>query len=334
MLADLAPPSFSRLRDPCDRRTTLSMSSSRYRDDSTNGAYPPRHGPPPRDYYPSPSSSHPYDSRTPYASSSTYAPPPLDTGSRFAPPAGGRSFDDRGYSGYPSNGPAYASSSRYDDRRDRSGREYDDRSGRVGDYRPRSPPPSLVGSARSTTAGREPDRTRPIPGKSSTSIVGGPSDPRAASRSAYRDLSPPAIAPLPVREDLKAVAPPPGKASYERSAKGQPSSTSSTTVPLPQGSPEFEPGELVPTPKSNAVDLPPISDPVPQARSVGGGGSTRGGEAYARSRAEPTWAGYPPSSYPAGSSYDSRGPSSNYDSRYAREPAYAPPLQPLTYPPT
>ena len=309
------------------------MSSSRYRDDRSNGAYPPRHGPPPRDYYPSPSSSHPYDSRAPYASSSTYAPPPLDTGSRFAPPVGGRSFDDRSYSSYPSNGPAYASSSRYDDRRDRSGREYDDRSARdarTGDYRPRSPPPLAINAR--PTIGREQDRTRPIPGKSLTPAVGGPSDPRAASRSAYRDLSPPAIAPLPIRDDSKAAAPPSGKASYERSAKGQPSSTASTTVPLPQGSPEFEPGELVPTPKSNVVDLPPVSNPVPSTRSAGGG-STRGGDGYERSRAEPTWAGYPTSGYPSGSGYDSRGPSS-YDSRYAREPAYAPPLQPLTYPPS
>ncbi|GAA6015295.1 hypothetical protein JCM11491_001002 [Sporobolomyces phaffii] len=236
------------------------MSSSRYRDDRNDGGYPPRHGFPPRDYYPPSSSSHPYDSRPPhYANSSTYAPAPVDSGSRFAPAGGGRGYEDRGYPNYPQGG---AGGSNY-----------------TGPSRP---------STSSTATTR---------GKLST-------DPRASLRSSYRDLSPPASASLPIRDDAQSPvvpAPATAKGSYERSSKygGATSSPAVTTTNLPQSSPGMEPGELLPTPKTSAVDLP-------SASSSRNGGGIRGGDDRERHRAEPTWAGHPatyapnvpPRSYP------------------------------------
>lgn len=104
------------------------MSSSRYRDDRDDRRYPPSS----QNRFPP--SSHAHDSRPP-SYPSAYPPPSHfsndSSGSRFAPvvAGGSRSYDERGNysSGSGGGGSAYASSSRYDDRRDRTGRDYVER---------------------------------------------------------------------------------------------------------------------------------------------------------------------------------------------------------------
>ncbi|GAA5943965.1 hypothetical protein JCM1841_004932 [Sporobolomyces salmonicolor] len=335
------------------------MSSSRYRDDRGHPAYPPRHPPPPRDYYPSSSSHpHPYDSRGAYSSSSAYP----SAGDRYSSVVGGRShdrYDDRypppgGRSSYSSSAAPYPSSSRYDDPSASSSRRYDDRErGRPtsSDYRARSPPapaPRRSDAAddryRSFSSSRDPP---PPPPASTSTPASAAQDPRAARRSAYRDLSPPGAVPLPVRDSpptsRTAAAPdsasskgvpPAGKASYERSANStaavlQPPNPPPATAPAP--APIVAPA----TPSARAEMPPPR---VPSAAASAPGPGVRDGwdrDGWDR-RPEGAWGyqgggGAPPPGYgPPPPAYDPRG-SPAYDPRgaYGRDPAGYPAPAPV-----
>ncbi|GAA5940513.1 uncharacterized protein JCM15063_002357 [Sporobolomyces koalae] len=236
------------------------MSSSRHRDDRAGGGYPPRHALPPREYYSSSSNSQPLNNRPPhYGGSSSFTGPPGDSSSRYAPTTSARNHDDRGnFSGYSGGGNGYAGAQRFNDRRDRAGTSnFNERAGRDsrpgGDHRARSP----------VRGDRKPggsDRFRPPPAKSATGskIARGSSDPRASSRSSYRDLSPPESASVLARDDSRSArpastAPKLGKASYERSTH----TTRAERVPAPRGSsPGMEPGELLSTPETKKLELP------------------------------------------------------------------------------
>ncbi|GAA6062854.1 hypothetical protein JCM10212_006107 [Sporobolomyces blumeae] len=321
------------------------MSSSRYRDDLRGDPSYSRHPPPSRDYYPPSSSSHPYDSRPPfppgpggYGSSDAGA-----TSSRYAARStSSRAYEDRGYpppapgsAPHPSTSSSArtysrSASSRYDerplDRYDERNNGRDSRSGESS--RTRSPPPPAPPSAslfdprgpdtRPRPSLRDPPAARDSPSTStSTPSSGTPVEPQTGARSTYRDLSPPPSAVGSSRDDLPRSqvdskegakpAPPPGKASYERTSmpklaasRTDPTvraSSSSSQVARPrEPNAAVEPGEVVP---SRAA--------------------TASGDAYDRRR----------QAYPSGSNESAAYAtgrttgSSGYDSRYSREPAWA-----------
>ncbi|GAA5914013.1 uncharacterized protein JCM6883_007120 [Sporobolomyces salmoneus] len=298
------------------------MSSSRYRDERSDSAYPPRRGLPSRDYYPSPSSSRPYDSREPqYASSSAYPSRALDNGSRFPPSEGGgggssRSRDDRGYSGW-----NHANTARHDSRSDRNGRDDRDDRGTVrdgrgaDDYRTRSPPLQ----ARSLKP-RDDDRNRMADVSTSSRFAQSSQvDPRAQTRVPYRDLSPPVTAPTSnrIEDDASAgkMAPPLGlgKASYERApARTTTRSPAATTNSLPQSSPGVEPGEIV-TP----IDPPPVS-----SSRVDGDAMSKWGNSEDRNRGD---SGRSRQTSGGSHSLGKQRLESGKDSRYGRDSEYPPP---------
>ncbi|GAA5997689.1 hypothetical protein JCM5350_003985 [Sporobolomyces pararoseus] len=247
------------------------MSSSRYRDDRDDRRYPPSS----QNRFPP--SSHPHDSRPP-SYPSAYPPPSHfsndSSGSRFAPvvAGGSRSYDERGNysSGSGGGGSAYATSSRYDDRRDRTGRDHveravgrDSRGAVGGDFRNSS----TQTSQGRTGKAREDDRI----------FASGYTTTLSHSRDGQNSSNPY------VSKPAQAV----GKASYERSGTKATafSPPSSASVPLPEGSPGMEPGELLPTPETKPVELPPA-----QLMARGDGGGGRSGNGWDRNRAEPSWA--------------------------------------------